>query len=429
MSILKDKLAGMIPELRNELKGIVSEYGEDIVASVSVKQVVGGMRGVVSLIGETSSVDPQDGLFIRGTAIAELTDRTAEEILFLLLTGTLPNEDELNSLKKELQDRTEVPQYVYDTIDAMEPTKQHPMTMFSAGIMALQRESLFAEAYEKGINKADYWEYSLEDYLNMVARLPGVAAYIYRKCFGKGDRIPNDQSLNWSYNFAKMLGIDDPKGEFAKLIELYMVLHCDHGSGNVSAFSSLVVGSALSDVYLSFSAGMNGLAGPLHGLANQECLRWLMKVNEKFGGQTPSDQELKDFVWETLDSGNVIPGYGHAVLRVTDPRFDAFHDFGQQYTSDDALFKLVSKMYSIIPYELQKVEKISNPWPNVDAISGSLLSHYGMSEYAYYTVLFGVSRGLGIGAQHVLARALGLSIIRPKAVSMKKLKGLAADAK
>lgn len=428
MSILKDKLSEIIPGLREELKGIVSEYGDKNVATVSVKQVAGGMRGVISLIGETSSVDPKDGLFIRGTAITELTDRTAEEIMFLLLTGSLPSDDELKELQEDLQNRTEVPQYVYDMIDGMEPTKQHPMTMFSAGILAMQRESVFAKAYEDGVNKADYWEYSLEDYLNMVARLPGLAAYIYRKCFEKGDRIANDKSLNWSHNFAKMLGVEDPNGEFAKLIELYMVLHCDHGSGNVSAFTSLVVGSALSDIYLSFSGGMNGLAGPLHGLANQECLRWLTKVHEKFGGNTPSDQELKDFVWETLDSGNVIPGYGHAVLRVTDPRFEAFHDFGQKHTSDDPLFKLVSKMYSIIPYELQKVEKISNPWPNVDAISGSLLTHYGLTEYDYYTVLFGVSRGLGIGAQHVLVRALGLPIIRPKAVSMKKLKGLAAEA-
>lgn len=428
MSILKDRLAALIPELRGQLKDVTAKYGDVGVATVTVKQVVGGMRGLLSLIGDTSSVDPLDGLFIRGTAVPKLTNNTAEEILFLLLTGSLPNENELNDLRSDIQSRSEVPQYVYDTIDAMEPTKQHPMTLFSAGVLAMQRESVFAKKYEEGINKTDFWEYSLEDSLNLIARLPGVAAYIYRKSFAKGGRIPNDTSLNWSVNFAKMLGIDDPKGEFAKLIELYMVLHCDHGAGNVSAFTSLTVGSALSGIYLAFSAGLNGLAGPLHGLANQECLRWLVKVQERFGGKIPSDQEMKDFVWETLNSGNVIPGYGHAVLRVTDPRFEAFHEFGKQYTSHDSLFQLVDKMYAIVPYELQKVEKISDPWPNVDAISGSLLSHYGLLEHDYYTVLFGVSRALGICSQHILARALGLPIIRPKAVSMKKLAAIAEEA-
>ncbi len=427
MSLLKDKLGNLLPDLREELKTLSSNHGDIQVSTVSVKQVIGGMRGVVSLLGETSSVDPQEGLYIRGTSIKRLADKTAEEILFLLLIGELPNEQELADLRTDLQSRSEVPGYVFNAIDGMEPTKQHPMTLFSAGVLAMQRESVFAHKYEEGISKFDYWEYSLEDYLNMVARLPGIAAYVYRKCFEKGDRIPGDPSLNWSPNFAKMLGIEDPKGEFAKLIELYMVLHSDHGSGNVSAFTSLVIGSALSDMYLSFSGGLNGLAGPLHGLANQECLRWLHKVQEQFSG-VPSDQELRDFVHETLDSGNVIPGYGHAVLRVTDPRFEAFHEFGKQYTADDETFKLVDKMFSIIPEELGKIEKISNPWPNVDAISGSLLSHYGLTEFSYYTVLFGVSRGLGIGAQHVLSKALGLPIIRPKAVSMKKLEKLAEDA-
>lgn len=427
MVTLQERLAEQIPALRDELKSIVAEYGDKVVSEVTVKQVYGGMRGVLGLLGDTSSVAPEEGLIVRGTPVKDLTSRTAEEILYLLLTGEFPGEDALNHLHTELNNRADVPAYVWNTIDAMEPESHHSMALFNTAILSMQRESVFAHKYEEGMGKADFWQPALEDCLNIIARLPAVAAYVYRKRFGKGDRIPRDPNLNWSENFAHMLGIDDPNGEFKKLIQLYMVLHCDHGSGNVSAFSALTVGSALSDLYYSLSAGLNGLAGPLHGLANQECLRWVLKVQERFGG-IPSDKELEDFVWETLNQGNVVPGYGHAVLRVTDPRFEAFLEFGKTYCPEAPVFKLVAKMFEVIPMVLQQVEKISNPWPNVDAASGSLLYHYGLKEFPYYTVLFGVSRALGICSQNVLARALGLPIIRPKAVSMKKLKELAQQA-
>ena len=416
MSALREKLAQQIPGLREEEKALVAQYGEKVASEVTVKQIFGGMRGVICLNEETSTVESDKGLIIRGIPVKQLTGRKAEEILFLLLTKEFPTDAELKDLHEDIQRRSDVPAYVWNVIDAMEPATHHPMALFNAAVLAMQRESLFAHRYEEGMHKNEYWIPALEDCLNIIARLPAVAAYVYRRRFSKGDRIEADPSLSWSENYAHMLGIPDPRGEFKKLIELYMVLHSDHGSGNVSAFTALTVGSALSDLYYALSAGLNGLAGPLHGLANQECLGWLMKLKERFNG-VPGDQELIDFTWETLNSGNVIPGYGHAVLRVTDPRFEAFLEFGKKYCMHDTIFQLVSKIFDVVPGVLKQVEKISNPWPNVDAASGSLLYHYGLTEFPYYTVLFGVSRALGICSQNVLARALGLPIIRPKAVS------------
>lgn len=205
------------------------------------------------------------------------------------------------------------------------------------------------------------------------------------------------------------------------------MLHSDHESGNVSAHATHLVGSALSDIYLATSAGLNGLAGPLHGLANQECLSWLLDVYHKFGC-VPSDSDMKQFAWETLNSGQVIPGYGHAVLRKTDPRFIAQLNFGKKYFPDDDIFCLATKVYEIVPDVLKQQGKAKDPWPNVDAISGALQYHYGVREFDFYTVLFGVSRLLGVTSNAVWARALGQPIERPKSVTTTMLEEIAARA-
>jgi citrate synthase len=298
------------------------------------------------------------------------------------------------------------------------PKNSHPMCMLDTAILVMERESKFRAAYTEGMKKTDYWKPTLEDSLDLIAKLPAIAAGVYRLRFRKGKRIPYRKDLDLSSNYARMLGLPDPDGEFADCMRLYLVLHCDHEGGNVSAHTCHVVGSALSDVYYSVSAGLNGLSGPLHGLANQECLGWILQVHEKFGG-VPTDEELTQFAWDTLNSGKVIPGYGHAVLRVTDPRFEAFREFGMKHFSDDPLMSLVDKVYRIVPGVLKKHGKAKNPWPNVDAGSGALLYHYGLREFSYYTVLFSVSRALGMCSQLVINRALGAPIERPKSVTTK----------
>jgi len=308
-----------------------------------------------------------------------------------------------------------VPKYVWDVFDAM-PADSHPMAMFNTAILVMQRESEFARRYNEGMTKDEYWEATLDDALNIVAKLPAIAAAVYRKRFGKGPRIASHPSADWSGDYVHMLGLGDPNGEFSKLMRLYLTLHSDHEGGNVSAFSAATVNSALSDLYYSLSAGLNGLAGPLHGLANQECLKWVLATKDLFNG-VPTNEQLEKFAWETLESGKVVPGYGHAVLRITDPRFDAFLAFGKKYMADDPVFQIVANVFDVVPGVLRQVQKIKDPWPNVDAGSGALLYHYGLKETEYYTVLFSVSRALGIASQAVVARAMGLPITRPKSVT------------
>ncbi len=420
MAKLKEKLAQKIPQLRDEIKGFVKEHANKVISEVSVAQAYGGMRGVKALVCDTSVVPPDKGLIIRGTPIGELKDQLPEAVFYLLVTGEMPDNEALEDLKMDLKSRSNVPDYVWKTLEAM-PKDSHPMVMFSLGILAMEKESVFKKKYNEGMKKTEYWDPTLEDCLNLIAKLPTLAAGIYRMRFNKGPRIEPDPNLDWAGDYARMLGLDDSTGEFANLIRLYMVLHTDHEGGNVSAHTCHCVGSALSDAYYAVSAGLNGLAGPLHGLANQMCLRWAIMVKDKFGG-VPTEDQLRQFAWDTLKSGQVIPGYGHAVLRVTDPRFTAFHEFGSRVCAEDDLFQIVAKVFKVIPDVLREHGKAKDPWPNVDAASGCLLYHFGLTEFEYYTVLFGVSRALGMCSQLIVSRALGEAIERPKSVTTEWVK-------
>jgi citrate synthase len=425
MTSIHEALARRIPAVREEIVNLVKEHGDTVISEVTVKQAYGGMRGVKGLVCDTSLVDPYDGLIIRGIPIAQLADRSAEEIFFLLVVGELPDEKELKALKAEFAARSELPSYVEAVLRDMPPTA-HPMDMLVTAIAILEDQSIFRARYDEGMQKQDYWDAALEDSLNLLAKLPGLAAAVYRIRYDKGDLIPSDPSLDWSANFAHMLGNDDP--EFADLMRLYMVLHSDHEGGNVSAFTAHVVASALSDPYYAVSAGLSGLAGPLHGLANQECLKFILGVMEKFGG-APTPKQMEEYAWETLKSGRVVPGYGHAVLRATDPRFTSFHAFGMKHFPEDPVFKTVAVAFDAIPKVLQEHGKAANPWPNVDAGSGALLYHYGITEMRYYTVLFSVSRAMGICAQLVISRAMMEAITRPKSVTTGWMKEYVAAKK
>jgi citrate synthase len=344
--------------------------------------------------------------------------------LYLLLVGELPSKEELTDLQNELKMRSIVPEYVWTFLKAV-PKEAHPMALFSAALTLLENESIFRKEYDKGMKKEVYWEYALEDSLDIIAKLPAIAAGIYRIKFNKGELIPSNPKLDWAADYIHMLGLEESE-EVYNMMRLYMTLHTDHEGGNVSAFTSSVVGSALSDPYYSLSAGLNGLAGPLHGLANQECLRFVLDLISHFEG-APTDEQLRELAKERLDKGLVIPGYGHAVLRVTDPRFTAFLEFGKKYFPNDDKILVVEKLFHIIPQLLIDQGKAKDPWPNVDASSGALLYHYGIKEFEYYTVLFGVSRALGICSQIILSRAVGFPITRPKSITLNWLEKAVRD--
>ena len=423
MTGLKQRLYEKIEAHRPRIKRLLDEHGETVINSVTVQQVIGGMRGIKSLVTDISYLDPYEGIRYRGYTLPEVFEKLpkppgaempyVEGLFYLLLTGDIPTQKEVNDVIYDSVNRRQLPRYVYEVIDAF-PNQSHPMVILSAAVMSMQRESVFNLKYQRGMDKIDFWDPTYEDAMNLVAKIPVIGAYIYNKLYRKTKYVYQDPTLDFGGNFASMIAIDKPYDDVARM---YFILHADHESGNVSAHTGHLIASSLSDVYYSISGMINGLAGPLHGLANQEVLRWIQDVRIRFGDRVPTKDQMREFVMETLDSGQVIPGYGHAVLRKTDPRYTIQREFCLKHLPDDDLFKYADILYQVVPDILLEQGKAKNPWPNVDAQSGVIQWHYGLVQYDYYTVLFSIGRALGVLSNIIWDRALGYPIERPKSIT------------
>lgn len=426
---LKDTLEAQLPAKRQYMADLKKNYGDVSLGEVTVDQCIGGARSVKCMLWETSLLDTEEGIRFRGHTIPDLQkslpsfegppgagEPTPEGLIWLLLSGNIPTKEEEASLTAEFLKRGDLKPEVEALIRSLPHQTMHPMTQFNIALMACQPQSKFAQAYRNGVGKADYWDSVYEDVLDIIAQLPTIAALIYRQTYFDGKMV-TDKNSDFSGNFCRMLGYDSPG--FDELMRLYMVIHSDHEGGNASAHATRLTGSTLSDPYQAFASGLNALAGPLHGLANQEVLRWIQGLQAKLKAENKpvSKESIAEFAWETLKSGKVIPGYGHAVLRKTDPRYTCQREFGLKHMPDDELFKIVDTIYKTMPGVLLEHGKVKNPYPNVDSHSGVLLWHYGFTQYDYYTVLFGVSRAMGALSQLFWDRALGLPLERPKSLT------------
>jgi len=435
MSILKERLREKIHEWRPRTAKLLKEHRDVVVDTVKVGQLLGGMRGLKCLVTDISYLDPMEGIRFRGYTLPEVFKKLpkpdgaempyVEGLVYLLLTGDIPNKREIQDVIDEFQKRRIVPRYVYDVIDSF-PCCTHPMPLFSAAIMTLQRESFFSKKFEAGIHKSEYWDPTYEDAMNLLAKLPDIGSYVYAKLYRDGKRTHANPNLDFGGNFAHMMDIGKPYDDVSRM---YFILHSDHESGNVSAHTGHLVASTLADCYLSIGAMITGLAGPLHGLANQGVLRWLQGLMDKMDSRIPTEDEMKQFVWDTLHAGQVIPGYGHAVLRKTDPRYKMQREFSLKHLKDDPLFKYVDILYKVVPPILKEHGKAANPWPNVDAHSGIIQWHYGVTEYDFYTVLFGIGRAIGITSNIIWDRALMYPLERPKSITTSMIEDFIAKSK
>lgn len=431
---LKADFTAELPAWRERVAKLVKENANVKVDEVTIGQVYGGMRGVKGLVTDISYVDPGEGIRFRGYTIPEVLEilpKPAEGkmpyvggLYYLFLVGKVPNEEQAVDIENEWKARAAIPSFVFDVLKSM-PRDSHPMMLFSTAILALQHGSVFAQRYQEGMTRDEYWEPMLEDSLNLTAKLPSIAAFIYSLKYKSGEFIKPKSDLDWGANFAYMMG--NPSQEYKDLARLYFILHSDHESGNASAHATHLAASTLSDIYYALSAGLNSLAGPLHGLANQEALRWLLGIYQEFNG-VPTKEQLHQYAWETLNGGQVIPGYGHAVLRKPDPRFTAQFKYAQEYMPDDEVFQIAQLVFEVVPKVLIEQGRAKNPAPNVDAISGTLQHHYGIKEFDFYTVMFGVGRALGVSANAVWSRALGQPLERPKSLTTAMLEEIAKKA-
>lgn len=435
MAGLKETLYRKITTWRPRIKNLLDEHSDVVVDTVTIGKLLGGMRELKCLVTDISYLDPNEGIRYRNYTLPELFKKLpkpknaeipyVEGVFYLLLTGDIPTQENVNEVLDEFKKRRVLPRYIIEIIEAF-PKGTPPMVIFSTAILAMHRESFFARKYDAGLRKEDFWDPTYEDALNLIAKLPEIAACIYHKSYKHGKREFSDPNLDMGANFAHMLGIDKPYDDVSRM---HFILHSDHESGNVSAHAGHLVASSLSDIYLAISSMINGLAGPLHGLANQEVLRWLNEVQAKMGNEVPSEEQMKKFVWDTLKAGQVIPGFGHAVLRITDPRYTIQREFALKHMADDIIFKYVDLLYKVVPPILKEQGKAKNPWPNVDAHSGAIQWHYGVKEYDFYTVLFGIGRSIGICANIIWDRALGYPLERPKSVTTEMLERIALGEK
>jgi citrate synthase len=435
MNVLKEKFKEQSTALKAEVRAMLKEHGDTVVGEVKLSQVFGGARGIKTMVYETSELDAQEGIRFRGYSIPELKELLPtgdgkeplpEGLFWLMLVGEIPTDEEVRWLTGQWISRSHVPEHTFTVLDAL-PIDTHPMIQFNLAITSMATDSCFSKRYSEGMSKGEYWDATFEDAMNLIARLPRVASYIYRRTYHNGDHIAPDLTLDWAANFAHMLGFKDET--FTDLMRLYMTIHADHEGGNASAHTAFLINSTLADPYLSFAGAMGSLAGPLHGLANQEVIKFILKMVDALGTRNPSKEQIGEYVKSTLAAGKVIPGYGHAVLRQPDPRFTAQKVFAEEHLKDDEIVQVVWKLFEVVPPILESLGKVKNPWPNVDSHSGALLIHYGLDQYSFYTVLFGVSRALGVVAALCWARALGGPLERPKSVTTKWAKEFLAAKK
>lgn len=360
-----------------------------------------GLRGIPVGTCRTSAVHPDKGVSYGGYPIAELAPLAPEDVIHLLLFKRLPTPAEAKAFADDLRRRATVPPKVYELLSAL-PKEGHPMEWLIAGLLYLGMTG-----------KTGDW---MEDSLNCIARINPVTAAIFRIRAGWGKPIPPRSDLGYASNFAHMLGAPGAHAHLPELLRLFHVLHMDHGGGNLSTFTGKAVASAHADVYVSLAASMAALYGPLHGRANQECLKFVRDVG------TADRKQVETYVRKLVADGGKAYGFGHAVLRKEDPRAKVQYAFAEKHFANDPLVKIALALREVVPAVLMENPKISNPYPNVDAISGSLLHAAGLTDDAYYTVLFGWSRVVGIAAQIVDERVhfrdgKGVPIYRPRYVA------------
>lgn len=360
-----------------------------------------GLRGYPVGTCMTSAVSAEKGVSYGGYPIVELARLPSESVIHLLFRKRLPDEGELAAFREELSGRAELPGGVLDCMRHL-PKQGHPMEWLIAGINLLGMTS-----------KTGDWE---QDALNLVARISSLVAAVFRLREGWGDPIAPDPELGYGENFAHMLGAPEAHERLGELLGVFHVLHLDHGGGNLSTFTGKAIASGHADVYASMGGAMAALYGPLHGRANQECLRFVQSVG------TTDEKEIEAFARKTLDSGGKIFGFGHAVLRAEDPRAKVQYAFGAKHFGENPLVQTALALRKVVPGILKERPKISNPYPNVDAVSGSLLHAAGLRQSDYYTLLFGWSRVAGIAAQIIdertrLRNGKGVPIYRPRFIA------------
>ncbi|MAH08559.1 MAG: citrate synthase [Euryarchaeota archaeon] len=373
---------------------------EKVLCEVTENHLNTGLRGIPVGTCRTSFVTPTEGVHYCGYPIKELVDFSPEDIIYLLFNKELPTTAQSSAFKADLAARGNVPSGLENVLQTL-PKDGHPMDWLSVGIQTLGM-----------LDTTGNWR---EDALNLIARMPRLMGLIFRYREGRStDIAADDTSKSLVQRFVDTVGVDEHlRAKMERVVSTYLVLHMDHGGGNLSTFTGKSIASGKATVYSAIAGAMNALSGPLHGRANQSCLEFVLKIG------TSDEAEVEKFVRNELKEGRPVFGFGHAVLSVEDPRATAQFAIGEEICPDDDNFKIIRTLRKVAPMVLSENKKIRNPNANVDIASGALLYHVGLTDPTYYTTFFGWARVAGIGAQIVDERTVlrsgkGVPIYRPK---------------
>ncbi|MDA8557994.1 hypothetical protein N9M40_03745 [Candidatus Poseidoniales archaeon] len=376
---------------------------KEVLLEVTSDHLNTGLRGVPVGTCRTSFVTPTEGVHYCGYPIAELAAFAPEDIIYLLFNKELPTPEQSKQIRSELAARATIPGDVESVLKTL-PRDGHPMDWLSVGIHTLGM-----------LETTNDWR---ADAMNLIARMPRLMGLIFRIRDGRAEEIPADDPqaslVDRFVNALDLKGVD--KEKMTRVISTYLVLHMDHGGGNLSTFSGKAIASGHATLYSSMAGAMNALSGPLHGRANQSCLEFVLRVG------TSDPAEVERFVRAELDAKRPVFGFGHAVLRTEDPRATVQFALGEEICPEDENFKIITALREVAPRVLGENPKISNPNANVDIASGALLHHIGLTDPTYYTTFFGWARVAGIGAQIVDERSVmrygkGTPIYRPKYIA------------
>jgi citrate synthase len=432
--LLEEKLEAQFDAQREEIARLKREYGRHVISDVTVAQLDGGARGVTSVVCDTSEVDPIKGLIIRGRPVKELAGISAEECFWLLLTGELPTHEEEQELVTTLG---YIRNNVWDKLSGLKDIvfrDAHPVVATCLALQYLQRWSRFKRNDQQP--KAGLWRWALQDALTIFAVLPESIALLFGNAPGLRESLEHSWSSRLGHaitergrkalayessNTSPNATLEPSPLNLSPLMRLYVLVHCDHEGSNACALACRTAASTLADPYLALTAGWRALAGPIHGLASQVCIEFIDELRAKLGDE-PSDVALAAEVQARIASGKVIPGFGHAVLRAMDPRYELLHAFGMANFPGDPAIRIADGLLRVVPPLLQATGKVANPWPNVDGISGAIMKHYGLTDYRWLTVLFAACMSLGLLAQMVISRGLGEPIVHPKAITPELLR-------
>ncbi len=377
---------------------------DEVLFQITKDKLDTGLRGFPVGYCTTSHVDPQKGLYYIDKPIPEIAYWKPIEVIYLLYFGKQGSKGEVEAFAKDLSKRAVCRKEVVSAVQRL-PRQGHPMKLFSAALLVLG----MYEATE------DY----REDCLNLIAKIPHLAAVVINHHAGWGETPEPLPELGYMENYARMVKVPSANlEELTRAFKLFNILHFDHGGGNLSTFVGKAVASSLEDIYGAMSSAMCALAGPRHGRANQDCLEFVREVLEEVGEDATGPQ-IEALIRHRLANNQLVFGFGHAVLRVEDPRAAVQYEFVKKHYPDHPLVKIALLLRTEGTKVLSENPKIADPHANVDAVSGTLLTAAGFPYPDYYTVLFGLSRTVGIAIQIVYERleargGKGTPIVRPK---------------